>query len=351
MNYVITNISIIPAERKKNQFIEQVEKLVKKLRILPNHYIDSEKLKVNISRINNYEYRISCSIKLKNSLVFLSESGRDFLSISSMLFEKFRKKVALQLEKDRYWQAKNKRKHRNENIDNYLEDLQQFKHSKDETSFKSLVKILLPGLERYVQRMLKSVNHKELINQGNYTPEDIIDEVIIRTFQTFEKNRENAEDMNIWMMKETDIVLNEIIDTNNFAQNAKSIEDLIESEYASLEEKYTLDSSGNPIMMDELDEYDDSSDTLLGIEVALLVSEGEKEMIDHLSDKLFRKQMKEMIDNELVKLSLRHQSVYDLFFFEQTDVEEIAKIKNESPERIEEIIEEVKQHLAKSLNL
>ena len=103
-------------------------------------------------------------------------------------------------------------------------------------------------------------------------------------------------------------------------------------------------------MMEEIEEYD-HPESLLGIEEAFLVAGSEKEMIDKISDKLTRKQMKEMIRNEMVNLPLRHQAVYDLFFFEQTDIEEIAKIKDESPDRVEEIIEEVKSYLTKRLNL
>ena len=307
-------------------------------------------MKINISNINNFEYRISCSLKLKNNLVFLTESGKDIKEVTSVLFDKFRKKVAIQLEKNRVWYVKTKKKSRKENVESYLQDLQNFKSAEDETSFKSLVKVLLPGLERYVERMLQTAKNADVLNRLDLTSEEIVDEVIVRTFSTFEKNRDNAEDMNIWMMRETDNVLNEFVDAVKYEKHATSVEDLADSELSMLEEKYMFDSSGDPIMLDELDEYE-APETLLGIEEAYLVGGSEKETIDKISDKLSRKQMKEMIRNELVNLPLRHQSVYDLFFFEQNDVEEIAKIKDESPERIEEIIEEVKQFLAKRLML
>lgn len=350
MKYVISNLSVIKTEKEKKFFNEQVERLQRKLQILPDHYIDSEKLKINISRINRHDYRISCSLKLKNSLVFLTETGKDFPLITTELFDKFRQKVAIQLEKNRLWYVKNRKKLRIESVDHYLEDLEQFKETEDETSFKSLVKILLPGLERYVERMVQSARMADLLNRGDITTDDIIDEIILRTFKTFQQNSDKSEDMNIWMMQETDIVLNELIDDAKYSKHATSVEELIDSEFASLEEKYMFDSSGDPIMMDEIEEYD-HPESLLGIEEAFLVAGSEKEMIDKISDKLTRKQMKEMIRNEMVNLPLRHQAVYDLFFFEQTDIEEIAKIKDETPERVEEIIEEVKNYLTKRLKL
>jgi len=198
--------------------------------------------------------------------------------------------------------------------------------------------------------MLQSARHADLLSKGDITPDDIIDEIILRTFKTFESKPDKAEDMNIWMMQETDNVLNEMIDDVKYSRHATSVEDLADIEFASLEEKYMFDSSGDPIMLEELDEYD-QPESMLGIEEALLISGSEKEIVDKISDKLSRKQMKELIRNELVNLPLRHQSVYDLFFFEQNGIEDIALIKNESPERIEEIIEEVKDFLAKRLSL
>lgn len=350
MKYVISNLSVIPSEREKEIFIEQVERLRKKLLILPNHYTNGEKLKVNISKINNFEYRITASLKLKNSLVFLSESGKDVILISNLLFDKFRHKIAVQLEKNRLWYVKNRKKMGEESMDFYFENLEEFKESEDEASFKTLVKDLLPGLERYVQRMFKSAKNADLINKGDTTTDDIVDEIILRTFKTFEEKPHKAEDMNIWMMQETDNVLNELIDDAKYSKHATSVEDLVDSEFATLEEKYVFDSSGDPIMIEDLDEYE-YPESLMGIEEAYLVSGSEKETVDKISDKLSRKQMKEMIRNELVNLPLRHQSVYDLFFFEQTSIDDIALIKNESPDRIEEIIEEVKDFLKRRFML
>jgi DNA-directed RNA polymerase specialized sigma24 family protein len=355
MKYVISNLSVLPNKRAKVLFTEQVERLVYKLKILPNHYIESEKLKINISKINNFEYRISCSLKMKNSLVFLSESGKDLQSISQLLFDKFRKKVANQLAKNRLWYVKNKKRQSNKGFENYIDDLSEFKMSEDETSFKSLVRILLPGLERYIERMLASAQMANLLTSGDVTSEDITDEVILRTFKTFEDNKDKAEDMNIWMMQETDVVLNELLDHVKQRTHAASYEELVDSEYASLEKeaRYVFDSSGDPILMDELDEPDETNlpDSLIGIEEAYLMAGSEKEVIDKISDKLSRKQMNELVRNELINLPLRHQSVYDLFFLEQLDIEDIAKIKSETPERIEAIIDEVKTYLTKRLRI
>jgi DNA-directed RNA polymerase specialized sigma24 family protein len=350
MKYVISNLSIIPTEREKQLFVEQVERLRKKLMILPNHYVDSEKLKINISKINNFEYRLTCSLKLKNGLVFLTESGKDITGTANVLFDKFRYKLATQLEKNRLWHVKNRKDSRQESIGIYREELEELYENKDTASFKSLVRDLLPGLERYVQRMLDSAKHADLLSKGDITPDDIVDEIILRTFRIFEQMPEKAEDMNIWMMQETDNVLNELIDESKYADHATSIEDLYNSELASMQERYTLDSSGDPIMFEDLDEYE-YPESLLGIEEAYLVSGSEKETVDKISDNLSRRQMKELIRNELVNLPLRHQAVYDLFFFEQTSVEEIALIKSETPERIEEIIQEVKDYLMKKLKL
>ena len=145
-------------------------------------------------------------------------------------------------------------------------------------------------------------------------------------------------------------MLNELLDEAKHAIHAASVEEILNSELAGMEERYVIDGSGDPVMIDELEDYE-STETLMGIEEALLISGSEEETIDKISDNLSRKQMKDMIRNELINLPLRYQAVYDLFFFEQTGVEDIAKIKNESPERIEEIIEEVKAFLKKRLQL
>jgi len=350
MKYVISNISLLPNEKEKGLLIDQIERLVKKLKIIPEHYIGAEKLKINISRINHHEYRVSCSLMFKSRLVFVTESGKEFKSLTYVLFDKFRRKVANQIAKSRQYDVKNLKLQEDENLESYKEELHEFKQSKDETSFKSLVKILLPGLERYVIRMLQSARMADLLKAGDIKAEDIIDEIIVRTFNTFETNQDDSADMNIWMMKETDIVLNELIDSVKHSSHATSIEELLSTEMAGMEEKYMLDSSGDPIMMDELEEFDYPG-PILGIEEEYIVSGSEMETIDQISDKLSRKQMKDLIQNEMVYLPLRHQSVYDLFYFEQNTIEDLALIKGETEERIEEILEEVKDFLRKRLSI
>ncbi len=88
-----------------------------------------------------------------------------------------------------------------------------------------------------------------------------------------------------------------------------------------------------------------------GRPIARLIANSLKETkytpIDNLD--ISKAELKEKIYDELIKLPLRYQSIYDLYFFEHREIDDIAKIKKMTPLEIEAIIISIKDLLSEKL--
>jgi DNA-directed RNA polymerase specialized sigma24 family protein len=133
-------------------------------------------------------------------------------------------------------------------------------------------------------------------------------------------------------------------------QHFQRLENIVDAEYASMEEAFTADAEEEIIPIEESDEYY----TRVGerfLAHDLFIGDDEQTILDDITLKLDSDKIHRLIEMELAKLPLAKRTILDLYLIHQMTVDEIASIRQLSPARVENLIQEVSGDLKKKLQL
>jgi len=341
MEYNVEQLELIPKGEDRNFLEKHLEKFIKKMSFIPKKYRKSNVININISEIKDKGIKVKISTSLNTGVISHEKSGRDIKEIVPAVFEEFTEKIVKEIDKIRKRFSQDKKNSFLNAISFDKKDLSKLSEKEKEELFKNIITVLLPGLKGYVKRRIISAKLAKLKALSNVDYKDVINEVVLRVYQRYKNNIENIKDINIWLIQEADNVLNEILDKQEFEKI--SYEELLSHELEQLEEEFTVDGDGELVMTEDLDEYD----TDFGVEEIILISKGESDFIEKLEQD--KTSLKHKIYDELIKLPLRYQSIYDLYYFENMEVDEIAKIKNMDAMKVEAIIISIKELLTEKL--
>lgn len=339
MEYNISNLNIIENGKDRSFLEESVEKFIKKMSIIPKRYRKSDVVDINLSLLDG-QISIKISAVLYSGEITIKQEANSIQDLVPKIFDEYTEKIAKEIENNRKQFSINQRNEFLKSTALDKEYLLSLDDSEKNKLFNSLIPIFLSGLKGYVKRRIHSAKRANIKALSNIDYEDVVNEVVLRTYTIFKNNIENIKDLNIWLMQTADTVLNEILD--NFKSDDLSYEDLVNKELGELEEEFTVDGGGHIVMTEDLDEYED-----LGIEEIILASKGENDFVEKLD--ISKSKLKDKIYDELIKLPLRYQSIYDLYFFEHLDYDEIAIIKDMKAIEIEAIIISIKDLLTEKL--
>ena len=341
MEYRVKNLEVLNDSHQRNYLEKHLEKFIKKMSFIPKKYRKSNTIEVYLSPINENKLKISLSAILITGDFSLDKSGKNIEEIVPKIFYNFTQKIAEEIKNIRTKFAIDKKNEFFEKLALDKKNLQALNEKEKSKLFENIIPVFLNGLKGYVNRRIVSAKLANLKALSNIDPKDIINEVVLRVYYIFNKNIDNIRDINIWLIKEADAVLNEILDKNK-SENL-SYEELVNRELGQLEEKFTVDGGYDLIMNEELDEYNMD----LGVEELVIASKGENEFIEKLEKD--KTSLKNKVYDELIKLPLRYQSIYDLYYFENMEIDEIAKIKKLEPLEVEAILISIKDLLTEKL--
>ncbi len=340
MEYRVRNLDMLENSESRNYLEKHLEKFIKKMSFIPKKYRKSNEIEVILSD-KDHKINILISANLNTGIISLERSGDTIEEIVPNIFYNFTEKVAEEIKNIRTKYAIDKKNEFFEKLALDKENLKNLNEQEKAELFKTIIPVFLHGLKGYINRRIISAKLADLKSLSNVDPKDVVNEVVLRVHSIFNKEIENIKDINIWLIKEADNVLNEILDKNK-TENV-SYEELVNNELGQLEEKFTVDGGFDLVMTEELDEYD----TDFGIEEIIISSKGENEFIEKLEKD--KTSLKNKVYDELIKLPLRYQSIYDLYFFEHMEIDEIAKVKKIKPLEIEAIIISIKELLTEKL--
>ncbi len=340
MEYNINNPDLISNVEDRNFLDRHLKRFINKMGIIPKKYTKSDTINIHLEELDD-KLSMEVSLNLNTGHIFMSQQGVDIKSIVPKVFYLFSRRIAEEIETIRRKFLHEKRNLFLETVSLDREDLRNLDEKGRGELFKSLIPMFLPALKGYITRRVDAAKRADLKALSNVDVKDVVNEVVVRVHASFLANVEDVRFINIWMIREADAILNSILD--NYVSDDVSFEELVDKELGLLEEEYTVDAGGDLVMKEELDEYDMD----FGVEDIILSSKGENEFIDSLD--ISKTKLKDKICDELVKLPLRYQSIYDLYFFEHMDYDEIASIKNMKEMEVEAIIVSIKELLKEKL--
>lgn len=350
MNYLIHNKGSVLNEselRKAKLFIEaqifQFEQVLDK-------QANAVVLDLYFSKDKQGHFLVSYILNLYGEIVFTRETGSDLRTCLQSVF----KQMKLAIVKNNYRRNRVNSIELKEQqvsvLEKYAGDLQEMKSSKTRDVFNHLLKLILKELAKYIRRRIKAAEMTTAIRRGRFKIQELLDELYLRVYERFEEIPKDAKDINNWLYQLADELLRELFNEISFEnQHFQDIEKIVESEYRSMEEKFTVNADQEIIPVEELDEFDGNRDLYAADD--LFLGEDEDSLLDEITLELNQKEIHFLIEKELAKLPIFKRTIMDLYLISQMSVEEIAEMKEVRPGEVENVIHEINKDLKRKLSL
>lgn len=344
MNYNIENFKAIKNKEDRSKLEKTIEQFISKLAYIPKKYVNSDKIDIFIHEIDDH-FEIQLLSRLNNKVLKQTEIISNFEKINE-LFDNFYNLINTELEAARYSFSVNKKNSFMEAVSKNDDELERLNDTEKHNLFKSLITSTLPDMIGYIKRRVHSARLANIRQFNNIFVKDVVSEVILRVYDKFQTDIKHVKEFNLWNIKESDTVLNEILEDERALATELSYEQLVNKELEELEENYSIDADGDLMMNEDLEEEfspkppEQNGELLNSYINDMEVIEKIENPDDDFSDKIF---------DELIKLPLKYQSIYDLYYFEQMEIEDIAKVKNLEPIEIEAILISIRELIAENI--
>ncbi|MBD1263153.1 sigma-70 family RNA polymerase sigma factor [Maribacter polysiphoniae] len=225
-------------------------------------------------------------------------------------------------------------------------DLVKFKRENHQKAFNELLLEDLFQVKRYISKRLSTALTKGNLPQGKYKVDDFLNQLFIETYDHFDEV-EDKDGLHVWLFKKAEELLEETTADEEYDEFFfKNIDDYTKPEWDEMEEKFSTDGDGDLVMIEELDDISyPKNDYLLK---HVFIEDDKKEIQDKLDKELSGENIKKHVDMVLCQLPLPMRSVFDLATDFEFTLEEIAKIRNQSFEEVQQLLKNVRKSLEES---
>ena len=229
-----------------------------------------------------------------------------------------------------------------------LVELRAYKKDNNRSHFKEAFMKLMPDVRAYISKNLNIAERKGVIAKGSYQADDFINDLYLYTYEHIDNVSEET-DFHSWLYEQADELLNDTFIYESLEEsNMEDLEALSESEWQLLEERFTQDTDGDLIMMDELD---DPSYPKVNYGVADFFAEDqEKELIERLDEEISEERLHNHVSIVLEKLPVSMHFIFDLKTVRGFELKDIAKIKRMHLSQVNEILQEAQNQIRKSID-
>ena len=229
-----------------------------------------------------------------------------------------------------------------------LPNLMKLKKEENKTEFNNLLLQLVPNIRRYIIKRIKTAIQKNHFPKNKYLPNDFIGQLFIETYDHIEAFK-NEKEFYLWLFKKTNELLEDAIEEEEFDEIFfKNIDDYSKPEWDEMQENYSTDAGGDLLMIEELDDrsYNHNDYTLNHV----FVENKEKSLIDKIDKNLNAEEIKNHIAMVLHHLPLPMRTVYELHTDQHLELQEIAQIRNNTLEEVEQLLYKAKKALKMSFS-
>ncbi|TXE16088.1 sigma-70 family RNA polymerase sigma factor [Psychroserpens burtonensis] len=222
-------------------------------------------------------------------------------------------------------------------------DLIKLKKEGNQASFNALVLKIIPQIRQYINRQLNTAIKKGNFSKNKYKADDFIDQLFIEIYDHIEDVK-NEKHFYLWLFKKTNELLEDVIIEEEFDDLFfKNIDDYKKPIWDEMQEKYSTDGGGDLLMIEELDDmsYNHNDYTLNHV----FIEDNEKALIEKIDKDLSTKEIQHHITMVVHNLPLAMRNVFELFTNEKLELEEIAQMRNNTLEEVEQLLKEAKKAL------
>lgn len=222
-----------------------------------------------------------------------------------------------------------------------------FKKEKNYDNFNSELLKVLPEINRYISKRLKTAVKKGQVNKNMLSPEDFSDQLFIEVYDHLE-DIHNEKELYPFLFKTVDKLLEDSLIEEEFDHVFfDNIDTYSKPEWEAMEENYSRDGDGDFVMVEELDDisYNKNNYTLNQI----FITDTEKELANKLDASLNNERLERHIAFVLDKMALPMRAVFQLYVDQGFTAEEISKIRKITIAKVEEYLANARKILRVTL--
>jgi DNA-directed RNA polymerase specialized sigma24 family protein len=190
---------------------------------------------------------------------------------------------------------------------------------------------------------LNTVLLKGELPSGKYCPDDFMGQLFIEAFDHFNKV-EHKEDLYTWLFKKADNLLEDTLVDEEFDEYFfENIDNFSRPEWDTMLENFSADVDGDLVMLEELDDISyRKNDYILN---HIFVEDDKKTLIAKLDQKMGDEAVKKQHDMVLNHLPLPKRTVFELATEYHFNLDEIAEIRDQSLQEVQQILENARKSL------
>jgi DNA-directed RNA polymerase specialized sigma24 family protein len=347
MQYKIHNAKSIDEKDQRQKAKKIIQKQFERLQNIEGNYPKSLYASLYLNKSDRVNYVVSCTIKMKEGMVFVKEKGDHMETVLHTMFDKLKVALNNKINKERKAHLRKSRNKRDLIFQEFLPELQELKETDTQETFNQLLKMVLGDVAKYIKRRIKSAEMTTAIKKGKFKKQEILDDVFLYVYDRLDDVPEEPDNTKIWLYGIADTIMEQRFREIEFErENIERIAGIVEKEYAGLEEKFTVDAEEEIIPVEEIDEYESLADLSMA---TLLYGEDEDSILDDITLKINKREIRSLLEKELARLPLFERTVMDHYLINQLSVHEIAQIKKAAVPDIESIITRISWDLRKTL--
>jgi DNA-directed RNA polymerase specialized sigma24 family protein/ribosome-associated translation inhibitor RaiA len=352
MQYKVHNLKTIENRDDRSRVQKMIRKQILRLQHIEGNYHKPIHADFYLNRSDHIHYMVSCIIKMKEGVVFVKEKGDKIEAVIHLVFDRLKVSLNRKINKERKEYLRRFRNRHNQIFNEYMPELQELQRTETRETFNELLKILLSDVARYVKRRITSAEMTTAIRRGKFKKQEILDEIYLYVYEHMSEIPADEGNNKIWLYRIADQIMEGKFKEIEFEEeNLTRLADIVDAEYAGLEEEYTVDAEEEIIPVEEIDEYESHSD--LGM-ATILYQDDEESLLDDLTLKINKREINRLLEQEITKLPVSERTIMELYLINQMTVNEIAEIKRIPAPEIEKLTDrvgrDIKQKLADLLD-
>jgi DNA-directed RNA polymerase specialized sigma24 family protein len=348
MEFRVHNTKIIENKEQRRTAERIIEKQSRRLQNIGSNYPKPLRLNIHFNKSDRINYLISGIIKLSDGVVFVKEKGDNIESILYILFDKLKVSLNRKINKERKDYLRRSRNRHHKIFNEHLYELQELKKADTRATFNELLKILLSDVAIYVKRRIKSAEMTTAIRKGKFKRQEILDDIYLHIYDHLDELPGDEGLTRIWLYQIADRIMTEKFREIEFErEHFERIAEIVDAEYASLEEKYSVDADEEIVPLEEIDGYELSSNLNMA---TVLYQEDENSLLDEITLKINKEDITKLLEQELDKLPILERTIMEFYLIHQMSVHEIAEIKRMPENEIENLTGRICKDLKRVLS-
>ncbi|TNF70799.1 MAG: sigma-70 family RNA polymerase sigma factor [Bacteroidetes bacterium] len=230
--------------------------------------------------------------------------------------------------------------------DNY-ENLKRLRTEDKRAAFNELLLKVLPDIRRYITRGLRIALEKGVISHNKFKPDDLFDQLIIDVYDHLEEVHDKDE-FHAWLFKRAEKLLDDMEVEEEFESYFyDNIDEYSRAELAEMKEAFSTDGDGDLVMMEELDDISYKSHRYLLKNIYL--DDAHEDLMALMDADEQQARTQRHLDTVLFQLPPNMRSIFELATEQLFSIDDIARIKGVSIERIEKTLDRARELLRDSL--